>query len=181
MVSASHPIVSPSASFAANSSTSRSASTPTSPLAMDDPMADVPAEARSWFWRRLTQAIDDDLWDDPEGPITVSGPPTLSVPLLGHPPYDDALLRPLTLEGIRRIARLEGRLALECLEAWLSAPPGADYFALLREHCARLGQLYGELRRRLGVTIALLLLDWELRLLRYRHSGAVIPLIRDKG
>lgn len=60
--------------------------------------------------------------------------------------------------------------------------PGYDHdpaaaWALLRDQCARLGQLYAEMKRRTWVGLALLLLDWELRILRYRYSSAVAPLL----
>ena len=50
---------------------------------------------------------------------------------------------------------------------------------MLAEQCARVGQLYSELKRRAGVGVALALLRGELRMLRYRASSALAPLIYD--
>ena len=53
----------------------------------------------------------------------------------------------------------------------------ARYEKLLGEQCARIGQLYAELKRRAGACLALTLLRGELRLLRYRASAALAPLV----
>ncbi len=51
------------------------------------------------------------------------------------------------------------------------------YRDMLGEQCARIGQLYSELKRRAGQDIALAILRGELRLLRYRNSIILSPLI----
>ncbi|HLV97247.1 MAG TPA: hypothetical protein VKT82_01100, partial [Ktedonobacterales bacterium] len=48
------------------------------------------------------------------------------------------------------------------------------------EQCARVGQLYAEMERRAGGWVAWALLHWELRLLRYRASSVLAPLIYDE-
>ena len=51
---------------------------------------------------------------------------------------------------------------------------------MLAEQCARVGQLYSELKRRAGVGVALALLRGELRMLRYRASPVLASLIYDE-
>ena len=72
--------------------------------------------------------------------------------------------------------RLEAALAQEALEVWLLSRKQAVYLAKLREHCARLGQLYADPERRLGPLMAWCLMRWELRLLRHRGSRVAGPL-----
>jgi hypothetical protein len=51
------------------------------------------------------------------------------------------------------------------------------YRARLAEQCGRIGQLYSELKRRAGGWVAEARMHWELRLLRYRASPVLAPLI----
>jgi hypothetical protein len=142
-----------------------------------DPLAGVPREAQSWLWNRLLQAVEETVWDRAACPPRQ--PPEVSLPVsrLGQPPFSPEMLRDIPLRGLRRMQRLEVRLALEALEAWLLAPyRGERFLELMREHCNRIGQLYSEMRRRLGAPLALVFLNWELRLLRYRGSFVVAPL-----
>jgi hypothetical protein len=144
-----------------------------------DPLANVPREAQSWLWSRLLQAVEETVWDRAACPPLKSPDVTLPVSRPGQPPFEPEWLRDIPLRGLRRMQRLEVRLALEALEVWLLAPRKAAarrFLELMREHCNRIGQLYGEMRRRLDAPLALLFLDWELRLLRYRGSFVVAPL-----
>ena len=142
-----------------------------------DPLTGVPQEAQSWLWNGLLQAVEETVWDRAACPPRQ--PPDITPPVSrpGQPRYNEALLRPITLAGLRRMLRLEVQLALEALEAWLLAPRGGHApLILLREHADRIGCLYSALCRCVGVMLALLFLRWELKLLRYRGSEAVAPL-----
>jgi hypothetical protein len=73
---------------------------------------------------------------------------------------------------------IELRLAAQALEALIQAD-AAVYRTLLAEECGRVGQLYSELARRAGEWVALALMRWELRLLRYRASPVTAGLVYD--
>jgi hypothetical protein len=137
----------------------------------------VPDRARDMLRQGLLEAIAGplDLWErTPAGSHRV---PPFNIQHAGAPRFRPDALREQTLKGWHRLVGIELRLAAQVLEALLVAENTAVYQALLAEQCARVGQLYCELRRRAGEAWALTLLHWELRLLRYRASPVVAPLI----
>ena len=71
---------------------------------------------------------------------------------------------------------LELRLTVQVLEA-LVGEDKPIYHQMLAEQYTRVGQLYREMERRAGAWMALAQLTWELKLLRYRASPAVGPLV----
>ena len=144
-----------------------------------DPLAGVPLEIRSFLWRWLLRALDDALWDA-DALLVVCRPTEDDLPeQVCPPPLAPHVLRDLAREALRRLLRVEVRLALEALEVFLlSRRPaaGAAVFALAQAHCTHIGQVYSALRARVP-ELALLDLAWELRLLRHRGSGSVAPLL----
>jgi hypothetical protein len=157
----------------------RSQGAPPAPTLPADPLAGVPVEIRSFLWRWLLRALDDSLWEA-DGLLVTFRPTQDDLAERACPaPFDPAALRTLARETLRRLLRVEVRLALEALEVALltrSQTACSFAFALMQAHCTHIGQLYRELVVRVGAT-ALLFLGWELRLLRHRGSGAVAPLI----
>lgn len=97
----------------------------------------------------------------------------------GQPQFQAKLLRGQTLSNWHRLMGIELRLAVEALERLTVAVDEVREWARLAEQCARVGQLYSELKRRAGAVVALSVVCWELRLLRYRASPALAPLIYD--
>jgi hypothetical protein len=137
----------------------------------------VPEAARRWLWRGLLEAVDGalDLWE--RTPPGQRQPSPFSVQHAGAPSFDPAALRQQTLSDWHRLVGIELRLAAQLLEALLANAEPEEYWARLAEQCARVGQLYAELLRRTQAWAAEALLRWELRLLRYRASSVLAPLI----
>ncbi len=141
-----------------------------------DPLAGVPSEVQSLLWSALVRALDATLWER----VEVSGyrspqpePPHVRRAL---PPMDARSLRALAVDSLRRLLRLELRLAVEALEAWASSAGEARAaYTILAAHCTRAGQLYTQLQRRLGASAALPMLGWELRLLSTQGAWAEAP------
>lgn len=142
----------------------------------------VAPEARRPLWQGLAQAVEGALWlweSTPAG--RRREPPPLVLQHVGLPHFNPRDLWQQTLEGIHRLLRLELPLTVDVLEALLCARDAAVYQDALAEQCARVGQLYDELKRRAGAVFALLIFQWELRLLRYRASPVVAPMIFSWG
>jgi hypothetical protein len=149
------------------------------PTRAAEPLLAVPEAARRWLWRGLLEAVDGalDLWE--RTPPGQRQPSPFSVQHAGAPAFDPAALRQQTLAGWHRLVGIELRLAAQRLEALLVTAEPEVQWALLAEQCARVGQLYAELLRRTQAWVAEALLRWELRLLRYRASPVLAPLIYD--
>ncbi len=164
------------------------AAAPTSPADRLDPalvntlLIEVAPEARYALWQGLTRALEGTLRLLESTPAAGSRkPPALALQHIGLPHFNPCDLWRQSLEGIHRLLRLELPLMVDVLEAFLCAKDVAPYLALLAEQSARVAQLYAELKRRAGKTLALLIFQWELRLLRYRASPVVAPLIFSWG
>ena len=146
------------------------------PVLAGDLLATLHPGIQSLLWSWLVRALDESLWEmsgwfPPSSPALE--PPEQRVPL----PFPADLLAQRPLEGLRRLLRLEARLAVEALEiVVLSRVEQPHAHALLSAHCTRMGQVYLEMQRRLGAGFALPLLIWELRVLRHRHSPVAAPL-----
>ena len=164
---------------AAPQAAARPEATPPASEWVADPLAGVPLEIRSFLWRWLLRALDASVWDA-DGLLVVCRPTEDDLPEhLCPPPFAPSVLRDLAREALRRLLRVEVRLALEALEVFLlSRRPAASTaaFALAQAHCTHIGQLYSALRARVP-ELALLDLAWELRLLHHRGSGSVAPLL----
>lgn len=142
-------------------------------------LLEVPDEARATLWQGLMDAVGGalDLWEQlPSG--VQREPPPFPVQHAGKRRFNPDDLRQQTLAGWHRLAGIELRLAAQALEA-LALMDAPVYREKLAEQCARMGQLYDELKRRAGEWVALALLRWELRLLRYRASPTLASLIYD--
>ncbi len=139
----------------------------------------VPEEARGVLWCGLTEAVAGalELWEQTP-PGARYALPSFAVQHAGKRRFEAEALREQTLAGWHRLMGLELRLGVEALEA-LIYEESARYRALLAEQCGRVGQLYDELKRRAGMGVALWVLYGELRLLRYRASEVVAPLVYD--
>ncbi len=150
---------------------------PAAALPSDEALLAAPAAVRDLLWQGLTEAVAGalDVWVfTPAG--HQSALPVYAVQHAGKPYFDAAALREVTLPGWHRLVGIELRLAAEALEA-LALAESATQRERLAEQCARVGQLYAELERRAGAWVARALLRWELRLLRYRASPTLAPLI----
>ena len=136
-------------------------------------------EARTLLWRGLVEAVAGalELWEQTP-PGARHALPSFAVQHAGKRRFDAEALREQTLAGWHRLMGLELRLGVEALEA-LICEESPRYRALLAEQCGRVGQLYDELKRRAGRGVALSVLYGELRLLRYRVSDVVAPLVYD--
>jgi hypothetical protein len=141
----------------------------------------VPLEVRSLLWRGLREAASGalDVWERTPGHS--GAPPALAVQHAGKPQFQTSMLRAQTLANWHRLMGLELRLAVEALERLTVAAAAhvARAWARLAEQCARVGQLYSELKRRAGAVTAQAIVRWELRLLRYRSSPVLASLIYD--
>jgi hypothetical protein len=152
---------------------------PQEPALSAELLEGLPSEIRSFVWRWLLRALEESLWDA-DGPLAFACPTQEDLPERVCPaPFDPNALRPLAREALRRLLRVEVRLALEALEvARLSRSQRVSAFAcaLVQAHGTHIGQLYHALYERVH-ELAWLDLLWELRLLRHRASGAVAPLV----
>ncbi|HEY7356428.1 MAG TPA: hypothetical protein VH590_08170 [Ktedonobacterales bacterium] len=160
---------------------SRAAKQP-APAAEADERPAVPEEAQQHLCRALLRAIEQALdLEERVPPGHRSAPPALPVQHAGKPRFDPDLLAQQTLPGWHRLVAIELRLAVLALEALCCVPEDRAYQDLLAEQCARVGQLYHELKRRAGACFALHILRWELRLLRYRASSVINDLLFPTG
>jgi hypothetical protein len=137
----------------------------------------VPEEARRVIWRRLVEATDGlvNYWS--ETPCGRAFEPSPALRHTGHAPFQPADLAGQPLLNLRRLMGIEARLTVEAAEAFILGQDRAAALLALREQCARLGRLYAELKRRTWAGLALLLLDWELRVQCYRCSSVVASLL----
>ncbi len=151
---------------------------PGAALAADTLLA-VPAQARDLLRHGLTEAVAGalDLWERLPCGHQAALPP-FAVQHAGKRRFQPESLRAQTLAGWHRLVGIELRLAAEALEALVLAA-SVEQEERLAEQCARVGQLYAEMERRAGAWVARALLGWELRLLRYRASPVLLPLIYD--
>lgn len=142
-----------------------------------DPLAGIPAEARALLWQGMLRAVEPAVW------LCEQTPPgtrhALPPRVLAHwgERFNAALLPRQTWAHMRRVWRIEFAVAADALEALLLDGDETGYAPLLAACCTRIGQIYSEIKRRCGLLFALLLLRWELKLLGYRGSQAVAPLL----
>jgi hypothetical protein len=136
----------------------------------------VPEEARRVIWRRLVEATDGILSYWSETPSGRAYEPTSALQHTGHAPFQPADLAGQPTLNLRRLLGIEARLTVEAAEAFILGQDREAALLALRDQCARLGRLYAELKRRTWAGLALLL-DWELRVQRYRCSSAVASLL----
>ena len=145
--------------------------------ALRDPLAGVPAEARTLLWQGFIRALDPVVWVWEQTPAGARH--ALPPRILEHfgERFNDAALPRQPMENMRRLWRIEITLAADLLEAQILDGANDAYAPLLTACCTRIGQLYGEIKRRCGRLFAVLTLRWELRLLRNRGSPVVAPLL----
>jgi hypothetical protein len=139
----------------------------------------MPQAAQHILWRGLTAAVEDtlNLWENTP-PGVKRQPPLFAVQHAGKSRFNPAALRAETLRNWHRVTGLELRLAAQALEALIQEDQPI-HRERLAEQYIRVSQLYGELAWRAGHDVACCILRWELRLLRYRASPIVGPLIYD--
>ena len=141
-------------------------------------LLEVPQEARQMLWQGLREAVSGslDLWEQtPAGRRSALA--SSFVQHAGQPQFQERLLPQQPLANCHRLLGIELRLAVEALERLALGGTSGREWARLAEECARVGQVYRELRRRAGKLVALAILRWELRGLRYRASPVLAPLI----
>ncbi|HEU5200809.1 MAG TPA: hypothetical protein VFU32_14315 [Ktedonobacterales bacterium] len=145
--------------------------------AFGDPLAGVPVEARTLLWQGMLKAVEPVVWLCEQTPPGTSH--ALPPRVLEHcgERFNDALLPRQRWEHMRRVWRIEFSITADVLEALLLDGDEAEYAPLLAACCTRIGQIYNEIKRRCGVLFALLLLRWEVKLLGYRGSLVVAPLL----
>ena len=105
----------------------------------------------------------------------------IPLPFAVSPPGESRELPATISVCLHHLLRLELPQTVDALEALLFAHNDETYQPLLGEQCARVGQLYAELKRRAGAVTALLILQGGLRLLRYRASPVLAPLVFSWG
>ena len=138
-------------------------------------LAGIALEARPAVWERLRAALDATRLPWIPTPASL---PTPDLEMLTPPPLDEATLRGLSLAAWHRLVALEGQMTMDTvLAVAVQVTQREVLLARLVAHCARLGQLYAEIRRRAGQFFALPLLEWDLSLLRYRFTHAVASLL----
>jgi hypothetical protein len=149
------------------------------PAQADDLLLEVPQAARTALWQGLAEAVDGalDLWE--YRPTGSGSAPLFTIQHAGKRHFQPEALRQQTLSGWHRLAGIELRLAVQALEGIIQEQDAARHYATLAEQCARVGQLYSEMERRASAWVARALLDWELKLLRYRASPLVSALVYD--
>ena len=149
------------------------------PALADDPLLEVPNAARADLWQGLTEAVEGtlDLWE--LLPAGFGSAPLPTIQHSGKRRFQPEALRKQSLTGWHRLVGIELRLAVQALEGVIQEKDATTHHAALAEQCARVGQLYAEMERRAGEWVARALLQWELRLLRYRASPAVSRLVYD--
>ena len=142
-----------------------------------DPLAGVPTEARTLLWQGMLRAVEPVVWLWEQTPAGARH--ALPPRVLEHwgDRFNDAILPRQALEHMRRVWRIEFSVAADVLKALLLEGSSADYAPLLAACCTRIGQIYSEIKRRCGLVFALLTLRWELKLLSYRGSPVVAPLL----
>jgi hypothetical protein len=150
-----------------------------SPVQEQTPAADlppVPEEVQPLLARGLLAALEDalDLWDRLPPGYRPHLPP-LTIQHAGRPRFPDAWLRAQTLAGWHRLMRLELGLTVAVLHRRLWCPEEDTWQDLLNEQCARIGQLYRELKRRAGLLCAWRVFRWELDRLRQPVAPVVPP------
>jgi hypothetical protein len=147
----------------------------TTPLA--DTLADMPQRARKALCDGLRDAVEGalDAWER-TSPGVKREPLPFLVQHVGQPHFNAVDLRWQTLDGWHQLMGLELRLTVQVLEA-LVAEDRPVYREMLAEQYTRVGQLYCEMKRRANEWVAQAQLAWELRLLRYRASPVVCPLV----
>ena len=137
----------------------------------------VPLEARTLLWQGLLHAVDPAIW------VWEQTPPgtrhTLPPRALEHfgQRLNDAVFPRQPMEPMRRVWRIEITLGADLVEALVLGGSSATYAPLLAACCTRIGQVYSEIKRRGGSLFALLMLRWELKLLGYRGSAVLAPLL----
>ena len=145
--------------------------------ALRDPLEGVPAEARTLLCQGFIRALDPVVWVWEQTPAGARHPlPPRVLDRFGER-FNDAALPRQSMEHMRRVWRIEITLAADLLEAQILDGANDAYTPLLTACCTRIGQIYNEIKRRCGLLFALLTLRWELRLLGYRGSPAVAPLL----
>jgi hypothetical protein len=140
-------------------------------------LLDVPQEARDMLWHGLRAAVEGTLtlWEQTL-PGVQHALPVFSLQHTGQPRFNPDDLRQQSLENWHRLTGVELRIGVYALEALLLAGQPEQH-ERLAEQCARVGQLYREMERRANEWVAKALLKWELKLLRYRASPTVGPLV----
>lgn len=146
-------------------------------VAHADALLGIPQATRDIFWRGLSRALEGALalWEQTP-PGVKREPPVFPVQHAGRPCFDEAWLRQQSQENWHRLMGLELRITVQALEALVQVED-FRYRQMLGEQCTRVGQLHREMERRAGAWVARALLQWELRLLRYRASSVVGPLV----
>ena len=143
----------------------------------DPLLAGVPEEARTLLWQGLLRAVEPGVWlweQTPPGTQRHLPPPALEH--FGER-FNDAALPSQLMEHLRRLWRMQFLLAADLLEALLLEGASETYAPLFAACCTRIGQIYNEIKRRGGLFFALLVLLWEVKLLTYRDSPVLAPLL----
>jgi hypothetical protein len=79
--------------------------------------------------------------------------------------------------GLRYLLRWTLWGVVDTLEAGVLLPAGATYQPLLVWQCGQFGHVYKVMKDRMGLSLALIILHGELRLLRHRGSAVVEALL----
>jgi hypothetical protein len=152
--------------------TSRGPTRPLTWMVPDALLAEIEPEARplvrSAFLQRLQMAAAER--EQPPEQRRCGPSPTRAQYLAGaeaQPTRPEQVGR----AGLRYLLRWTLWGVVDTLEAGVLLPAGATYQPLLVWQCAQLGHVYKVMKDRMGLSLALIILHGELRLLRHRGSA----------
>ncbi len=143
-----------------------------------DPLAGVPEEARTLLWQGFVRALEPVIWFWERTPAGTKH--ALPPRVLEHcgERFNEAMVARQQWKTLCKVWRIEFWQAADVLEALiLNERDSATSLRLLTACCTRIGQIYRVVEQRGGALFARTMLEWELKLLRYRGSLAVAPLL----
>ena len=150
--------------------------------AVRDPLAGVPEEARTLLWQGFLKALEPVIWFwERTPPGTRHALPRRVLEHCGER-FNGAMIARQQWKTLRNIWRIEFWQAADVLEALiLDERDSATHLRLLTACCTRIGQIYRVVEQRGGLRFARTMLEWELKLLCYRGSRAVAPLLFEEA
>jgi hypothetical protein len=146
--------------------------------AIGDPLVGVPEEVRTLLWQGFLKALEPVIWFWERTPAGTKH--ALPPRVLAHcgERCNEAMVARQQWKMLCAVWRIEFWQAADVLEALiLNERDSATYLRLLAACCTRIGQIYRVVERRGGLLFARTMLEWELKLLCYRGSRVVVPLL----
>jgi hypothetical protein len=150
--------------------------------AVSDPLVGVPEEVRTLLWQGFLKALEPVIWFWERTPAGTKH--ALPPRVLEHcgERFNEAMVARQQWKTLCNVWRIEFWQAADVLEAWLlDERDSATYLRLLTACCTRIGQIYRAVEQRGGLLFARTMLEWELKLLCYRGSLVVAPLLFEEA